>query len=442
MLSTNIQKIAEVVNGKLNSNEAREFNGVCTDTRADINGKLFIALEGPNFDAHTFAQNAEELGAIAIIAHKKIHSNLPVIQVKNTEKAYQDIAAWHRQSHSPVVIAITGSNGKTSTKNMLNSILSIAAPTLSTKGNLNNHLGVPKTLLELEERHKYCIIEMGANHQHEISLLCSIASPNISIITNANNAHLGEFGSEENLVKAKGEILESLTKDSVALINISSMHKETWHEMSGTQSLTFFGKGSGIYPSEISGSKSHINFNLNYSNASLNVNLSMIGLHQVDNALAAAACAIALGIEPDVIKKGLENTLPEKGRLELIELENFKILDDSYNANPESMKAAIDCIGNFSGEKVLVLGSMGELGIDSKKLHQEIGDYVRQSKIDHLLTIGEDAKEYQGQQFEDINSIFKSIQTNHQGSTILIKGSRMMRLNELVDNLVNSENSS
>ena len=442
MLSTNIQKIAKVVNGKLNSNEAREFNGVCTDTRADINGKLFIALEGPNFDAHTFAQNAEELGAIAIIAHKKIHSNLPVIQVKNTEKAYQDIAAWHRQSHSPVVIAITGSNGKTSTKNMLNSILSIAAPTLSTKGNLNNHLGVPKTLLELEERHKYCIIEMGANHQHEISLLCSIASPDISIITNANNAHLGEFGSEENLVKAKGEILESLTKDSVALINISSTHKETWHEMSGTQSLTFFGKGSGIYPSEITESKSHINFNLNYSNASLNVNLSMIGLHQVDNALAAAACAIALGIEPDVIKKGLENTLPEKGRLELIELENFKILDDSYNANPESMKAAIDCIGNFTGEKVLVLGSMGELGIDSKKLHQEIGDYVRQSKIDHLLTIGEDAKEYQGQQFEDINSIFKSIQTNHQGSTILIKGSRMMRLNELVDNLVNSENSS
>ena len=442
MLSTNIQKIAEIVNGKLNSNEAKEFNGVCTDTRAEVYGKLFIALEGPNFDAHNFAQNAEKLGAIAIIAHKKIQSNLPVIQVKNTEKAYQDIAAWHRQSHSPVVIAITGSNGKTSTKNMLNSILSIAAPTLSTKGNLNNHLGVPKTLLELEERHKYCIIEMGANHQHEISLLCSIASPDISIITNANNAHLGEFGSEENLVKAKGEILESLTKDSVALINMASTHKETWHEMSGTQSLTFFGKGSGIYPSEITESKSHINFNLNYSNASLNVNLSMIGLHQVDNALAAAACAIALGIESDVIKKGLENTLPEKGRLELIELENFKILDDSYNANPESMKAAIDCIGNFSGEKVLVLGSMGELGIDSKKLHQEIGDYVRQSKIDHLLTIGEDAKEYQGQQFEDINSIFKSIQTNHQGSTILIKGSRMMRLNELVDNLVNSENSS
>jgi len=168
----------------------------------------------------------------------------------------------------------------------------------------------------------------------------------------------------------------------------------------------------------------------------------MIGLHQIDNALAAASCALELGIAPDLIKKGLENTLTEKGRLALIELENFNILDDSYNANPQSMKAAIDTISNFSGEKVLVLGSMAELGNDSIKLHQEIGDYARQSNIHHLLTIGEDAKEYQGKQFEDIDSIYKSIQNNHQGSTILIKGSRMMRLNELVDNLVNSENSS
>ena len=442
MLSTNIQKIAEIVNGKLNSNEAKEFNGVCTDTRAEVYGKLFIALEGPNFDAHNFAQNAEKLGAIAIIAHKKIQSNLPVIQVKNTEKAYQDIAAWHRQSHSPVVIAITGSNGKTSTKNMLNSILSIAAPTLSTKGNLNNHLGVPKTLLELEERHKYCIIEMGANHQHEISLLCSIASPDISIITNANNAHLGEFGSEANLVKAKGEILESLSKDGVAIINKASPHKETWEKMSSTDSLTFFGNDSAVFASDIIENKSSISFDLNFNGNSINIDLLMIGLHQIDNALAAASCALELGITPDLIKKGLENTLTEKGRLALIELENFNILDDSYNANPQSMKAAIDAINNFSGEKVLVLGSMAELGKDSLKLHQEIGDYARQSNIHHLLTIGEDAMEYQGKQFEDIDSIYKSILNNHQGSTILIKGSRMMRLNELVDNLVNSENSS
>ena len=442
MLSTNIKKITEVVNGKLNSNEAIEFNGLCTDTRADVNGKLFIALEGPNFDAHSFAKKAEEQGAIAIIAHKKVNSNLPVIQVKNTEKAYQDIAAWHRQSHSPIVIAITGSNGKTSTKNMLTSILSLAAPTLSTKGNLNNHLGAPKTLLGLEEKHQYCIIEMGANHRHEISLLCSIASPNISIITNANNAHLGEFGTEANLVKAKGEILESLSTDGVAIFNNSSPHKETWGKMSGTDKLTFFGNDSAVFASDIIENKSSISFDLNFNGNSINIDLLMIGLHQIDNALAAASCALELGIAPDLIKKGLENTLTEKGRLALIELENFNILDDSYNANPQSMKAAIDTISNFSGEKVLVLGSMAELGNDSIKLHQEIGDYARQSNIHHLLTIGEDAKEYQGKQFEDIDSIYKSIQNNHQGSTILIKGSRMMRLNELVDNLVNSENSS
>ena len=442
MLSSDIQTIAKVVGGQSTSSEIKMFTGVCTDTRSEVNGKLFIALEGPNFDAHSFTKQAEDLGASAIIAHKKIDSSIPVIQVRNTEKAYQDIASWHRQSHSPIVVAITGSNGKTSTKNMLYSILSLAAPTLSTKGNLNNHLGVPQTLLGLEESHEFCIIEMGANHQNEIALLCSIAIPDISLITNANNAHLGEFGSEENLVQAKGEIIESLSKDGTAIINNSSPHKEIWEEMSGTENVRFFGDGSGVYATHIKEFKSHTNFSLNFNEQSLSIKLSMIGLHQVDNALAAACCAIDLGIDPELIKKGLENSHPEKGRLELIELEDFKILDDSYNANPESMKSAIDAISNFSGEKVLVLGSMGELGKDSKKMHEEIGAYARQSNIHQLLTIGEDARKYKGNHFEDLESIYEVLQKNHKGSTILIKGSRMMRLNELVDILVNTTNSS
>ena len=442
MLSTDIQTIAKVVRGKINSNEVINFTGVCTDTRSEVNGKLFIALKGLNFDAHSFTKQAENLGARAIIAHKKINSNIPTIQVSNTQKAYQDIAAWYRQSHSPVVIAITGSNGKTSTKNMLSSILSLAAPTLSTKGNHNNHLGVPQTLLDLKDTHQFCIIEMGANHKHEITLLCSIARPDISIITNANNAHLGEFGSEENLVKAKVKILESLPKDGKAIINNTSPHKEIWKKISGTESVSYFGDGSSVFATNIEEFKYHTNFNLHFQSQSLNINLSMIGLHQVENALAASACAIKLGIEPELIKNGLENTLPEKGRLELIEIEDFKILDDTYNANPQSMKAAIAAISNFSGDKVLVLGSMGELGKDSKKLHQEIGEYARRLNIHQLLTIGEDAKEYLGMQFEDISSIYEVIKKNHKGSTILIKGSRLMRLNELVDVLVNSSNSS
>ena len=442
MLSSDTNKISSVINCKLNSNKAVKFQGVCTDTRDRISGKLFIALEGVNFDGHNFIKQAEDLGAVAVIAHKRVDSNLPTLLVSNSEEAYQKLAAWHRQSFSPIVIAITGSNGKTSTKNMLHSILSLHGPTLSTKGSLNNHLGVPKTLLELEKNHQYCIIEMGANHVNEIELLCKLAQPDIAIITNANNAHLGEFGSEENLVKAKGEILESLSEDGIAIVNKSSPHINIWEEMSGTKSLTFFGNDSNIYASGIKQFKSSLNFNLNFNNSSINLTLSMIGLHQIENVLAAAACAINLGISPDLIKKGLEKVRSEKGRLELIELQNFTILDDSYNANPESMKAAIDSLKQFSGKKVLVLGTMAELGKDSSKLHQEIGDYAREQNIDSLITIGQEAQCFKGSHFDDIESIFNEINNYHKGATVLIKGSRKMELNKLVDILINTSNSS
>ena len=442
MLSSDTNKISPVISCKPHSNKAIKFQGVCTDTRGGVSGKLFIALEGANFDGHNFIQQAEDLGASAVIAHKKVDSNLPTLVVNNSEEAYQKLAAWHRQSFSPIVIAITGSNGKTSTKNMLHSILSLHGPTLSTKGNLNNHLGVPKTLLELEKNHQYCIIEMGASHLNEIELLCKLAKPNIAIITNANNAHLGEFGSEENLVKAKGEILESLSEDGIAIVNKSSPHINIWEEMSGTKSLTFFGNDSNIYASGIKQFKSSLNFNLNFNNSSINLTLSMIGLHQIENVLAAAACAINLGISPDLIKKGLEKVRSEKSRLELIELQNFKILDDSYNANPESVKAAIDSLKQFSGKKVLVLGTMAELGKDSSRLHQEIGDYARKQNIDSLITIGQEAQYSKGNHFDGIESIFNEIDSHHKGATILIKGSRKMELNKLVDILINTSNSS
>ena len=442
MLSSDTNKISSVINCKLNSNKAVKFQGVCTDTRDRVSGKLFIALEGVNFDGHNFIKQAEDLGAVAVIAHKRVDSNLPTLLVSNSEEAYQKLAAWHRQSFSPIVIAITGSNGKTSTKNMLHSILSLHGPTLSTEGNLNNHLGVPKTLLELAKKHQYCIIEMGANHVNEIELLCKLAQPDIAIITNANNAHLGEFGSEKNLVKAKGEILESLSGDGIAIINKSSPHIDIWEKMSGTQNLTFFGNESNVYASNIKQFKSTLNFSLNFNHSSINITLSMIGLHQIENVLAAAACAIKIGISPDLIKKGLEKVRSEKGRLELIELQNFTILDDSYNANPQSVKAAIDSLKQFSGKKVLVLGTMAELGKDSSKLHQEIGDYAREQNIDSLITIGQEAQCFKGSHFDDIESIFNEINNYHKGATVLIKGSRKMELNKLVDILINTSNSS
>ena len=441
MLLSNTQEIANVLNGSLSVDRKIYFEGVCTDTRSDVKGKLFVALEGAHFDGHDFIKVAEDNGAKAIISHKDINSNLPLIKVVDTEKAYQKIAAFHRKSYGPIVIAITGSNGKTSTKNMLNSILQLEAPTLSTEGNFNNHLGVPKTLLNLKKNHQFCIIEMGANHQNEISLLCNIANPNLAIITNANNAHLGEFGNLKNLVEAKGEIFKSLSKDGIAFINNESPHKKIWRKISGTQEIIFFGNQSAIYASNIQQSTEDINFQLNIGENKINITLKLIGRHQVDNALAAAACASELGIGLEIIKDGLENTIPEKGRLELIELENFTLLNDSYNANPHSMKAAIDTIKKFPGKKIAVLGSMDELGKDSIKLHQEIGEYAKNSGIEKLYSIGEDAKHYKGDHFQDVESIVNILSKKHQKSVILVKGSRMMELNKLIDILMNSQNS-
>jgi UDP-N-acetylmuramoyl-tripeptide--D-alanyl-D-alanine ligase len=316
---------------------------------------------------------------------------------------------------------------------MLDSILSLQASTLSTKGNLNNHLGVPKTILELTNKHKYCVVEMGANHEKEITLLCDIAKPDLALITNANNAHLGEFGSLESLVKAKGEIFKSLSQNGNALMNKESPYKSAWQQMSGTKKFTFFGNMSSIYASNIQHKRAHLNFDLHCNNSVINIKLALIGLHQIDNALAAAACANELGVSLPFIKEGLEKTVTEKGRLELLESDRFTILDDSYNANPHSMKSAIDTLKTFSGEKIAVLGSMAELGANSREFHQEIGEYANQAGLDKIYTIGEHSKHYNGKLFPDIESLYIQLNECHVGATILIKGSRMMKLDELVD---------
>ena len=283
---------------------------------------------------------------------------------------------------------------------------------------------------------------MGANHEKEITLLCDIAKPDLALITNANNAHLGEFGSLESLVKAKGEIFKSLSQNGNALMNKESPHKSVWQQMSGTQKFTFFGNMSSIYARNIRHKRAHLIFDLHCNNDVINIKLAMIGLHQIDNALAAAACANELGVSLPLIKEGLEKTTTEKGRLELLESDRFTILDDSYNANPHSMKAAIDTLKTFSGEKIAVLGSMAELGANSRELHQEIGEYANQAGLDKLYTIGEHSKHYNGELFPDIESLYIQLNEYHSGATILIKGSRMMKLDELVDILLKTSISS
>lgn len=431
MLLCDSKKIADITNGSCNTKVF--FQGIYSDTRENNKNKLFVALEGKRFDGHNFVKYAEENGAVAVLVHKKVQTKLIQIIVKDTEKAYRDIALWHRQRYSAKVIAITGSNGKTSVKNMLSSILSIDSSTLFTKGNLNNNIGVPKTLLNINESHKYCVIEMGANHCNEISLLCEIAKPNLAIITNANDAHLGNFGSIENLVRTKGEIFASLAPTGVAFFHSKSQHSKIWKDIIGKKELILFGENSNIFATNIKENKLSLEFTLNCNKESINIKLNMIGVHQIQNALAASACAAKLGININTIKKGLELAVLEEGRLSLLNCKNFTILDDSYNANPYSMKAAIKTLSKRNEEKVAVLGSMAELGGHSKKLHLEIANYLKKHSITNVYTIGAEAKNYNGKHFDNIESLFKTLCIKHMGAIILIKGSRIMQLDRLVD---------
>ncbi|CAB9540816.1 UDP-N-acetylmuramoyl-tripeptide--D-alanyl-D-alanine ligase (EC [Bathymodiolus brooksi thiotrophic gill symbiont] len=407
--------IAKILNTNCVANV--KFSGVCTDTRKRMDGALFVALIGDNFDAHNYIDQAQKMGAVAVIVSKKIESNLPSLVVENTQTALSEIARWHLQNIKPTVIAITGSNGKTTTKNMLKNILQLKAPTLATKGNLNNHLGVPMTLLKLKKKHQYAVIEMGANHLGEIQHLCTLAPPDIALVTNTLDAHIGEFGGFDNLVKAKGEIYTHRSKNIV----------NTQTTFTGDIS---FGDGGNVFASEIN---NHC-FTLHIVNKKTPIILQLLGRHNIDNALAASACAYALGIDIDLIKQGLENTTPEKGRLNIIQQPNLTIIDDTYNASPQSMKAAIATLLNFEGEKIAVLGDMAELGNNTKTFHQEIGQLAKNT-LDKVYTYGELAKYYEGIHFDDLDRLASHLLTHHANTTLLIKGSRIVKLDQLVKHL-------
>ena len=412
MLQTNTKTLAKLFNISCITNV--EFSGIYTDTRQRMDGGVFLAIIGDNFDAHDYIKKAEEMGAVAIITSKPVLTTLPVLKVNDTLQALNDIAKYHLNQVNPTTIAITGSNGKTTTKNLLANILDLSAPTLKTQGNLNNHLGVPMTLLKLESHHQYAVIEMGANHLDEIAHLRDIVNPDVAAVTNTGDAHIGEFGSKENLIKAKGEIYSNHSKN---IVNTQTTFK-------GDIS---FGEGGDIYADNISGNC----FDLHIFNNQTSVCLQLIGKHNIDNALAASACAHALDINIEMIKTGLEATTAENGRLNILETEHFTLIDDSYNASPASITAALETLQNFKSELVVVLGDMAELGKDEATLHQQMG--IQAHKItNHLYTVGGLAKHYQGKHFNSKQALSEHLIKNHTDATILIKGSRIAKLDELV----------
>jgi len=447
MISLSLQTVADNLHATMSGDDV-VFTGCSTDSRSIKKGELFVALRGPRFDGHDYLSVAEEAGAKAVMIDKDAKTNLPTLRVENTRHALGDLAAIWRSHFNMPVVAITGSNGKTTVKEMLRSILTRCGNVLSTKGNLNNDIGVPQTLFNLDQKHDFAIIEMGANHMGEIVRLCEMAKPMVAVVTQCAPAHLEGFGTIESVALAKGEIFESLPKEGIAIINADDDYSPLWKQMSGECRVIRFGLQDtvDITASIISVNTKSSHFKLKALVKEIDVKLSLPGRHNIMNALAATACAKALDVSLNDIRDGLEAMQSISGRMQFKSgCQNLQIIDDTYNANPGSFSAALDVLINSTGRHWLALGDMGELGGSSKSLHEDVGELARHAGVERLFTIGElsqKAAEAFGagaEHFTDHAEMIEKIKslTNESDKdiTLLIKGSRAARMEMVVQEL-------
>jgi UDP-N-acetylmuramoyl-tripeptide--D-alanyl-D-alanine ligase len=441
MISRNLTDLARISGGELVGRNC-DFSSVSTDSRTLKPGALFVALSGPSFDGHDFVAAAAGRGAVAALVERVLPLDLPQLVVADPLAALSIFAReWRRQFDIPVV-GVTGSNGKTTTKELIGAILSQLGDCLITRGNLNNHIGVPLMLMELDATHRYAVIEMGANHQGEIAHLASLAEPGIGIVTNAGAAHLEGFGSLEGVALGKGEMFQSLPANGTAVINADDAYAAMWRENRSADRMLTFGFEQ---PADFMAHKVHqvsdtqgfrIDFDLVTPAGTHAATIGLAGLHNLRNALAAAAVAYAVGATLDQIVAGLAAMKTVAGRLELKAAINGAFLvDDSYNANPGSLKAGIDALGGFGGKRWLILGDMLELGASADELHAEVGRYARQAGIERLLAVGRHshfAVEAFGpgaQWFADADALIEEARRSlSAGVAVLIKGSRANRL--------------
>jgi UDP-N-acetylmuramoyl-tripeptide--D-alanyl-D-alanine ligase len=446
---------AEAIQGKLIGSDVA-ITSVSIDTRAIKPGQLYIAIKGHNFDGNEFVDLAEEAGANAAIVHKGVKTSLPHIVVDDTRLALAELAgAWRRSlsargNETLSVVGITGSNGKTTVKEMVAAILAVNAPVLFTQGNLNNDIGVPLTLLRLNEQHRYAVIEMGANHAREIAYTSIYAEADVVVITNAGAAHIEGFGSLDGVAKAKGEIIETLQKDGIAVINHDDDYFGYWQSVAGNRRVLSFGLNSGAdvtakaIKTEIRNNAFVTTFELVTAQGTVDISLKLAGQHNVVNALAATAASLALGAGLDQIKQGLESVKPVTGRLQpLVSRLGNIVIDDTYNANSASLKAGLDVLSNFTGKPWLVLGAFGELGPDSPKMHEEMGGLIKASGVVRLLAVGADSKKTvqafgKGATFfEKQQDLIDVLKRELKGDeTILIKGSRAQHMENVAAALV------
>lgn len=427
-----------------------DFDSVSTDTRTAKSGDLFVALRGERYDAHKFLEQALERGVGGLVLEEaRPDLKLPQLIVHDSLTALGQIGALNRDLFTGPLVAITGSSGKTSVKTMLAGILSEAGDTLATRGNLNNHIGVPITLMALETRHQYAVIEMGASGVGEIAYLCRLARPDIALINNVMPAHIEGFGSIEGVAKAKGEIYAGLSPEGTAVINLDDHYAPRWRsQMVGRKMIGFslFEPSADCRAENVHYGVDNISFTLITPEGDIALKLNAAGEHNLRNALAATGCALAAGASLEQIAVGLRKFAPVAGRMSQQRgWRNALIIDDSYNANPGSVRAAISVLANHEPERVLVLGDMGELGEEGPTQHREIGAFAQASGIDRLLTLGPLsalAAESFGagaQSFEDRDSLVEKLKERlSEKSTVLIKGSRSARMDLVVASLLDS----
>ena len=467
MSGIDLQMLA-AANDSVLTGENAAVTGVCIDSRKIVNGDIFVALTGSQLDGHEYVASAAKRGAVAAIVEKIQDIPLPQIVVGNSLYALGVIAKVNRDAYQGKVVAITGSSGKTSCKNMLAAILEQVGNVCATHGNFNNEIGLPLTVQRLNENHDFAVLEMGAAKSGDINYLVGIGQPHISAITNINEAHIGGFGNIENTAKTKAEIYQDLPAEGWAVINRDDVFAGEWRKSLAAQAAkgrliecALTDSYADVYASDIvqdvDGLSFHANIRLANTASILPVKMNFLGIHNVHNALMAIAMSKALDVSDADIIQGLAAVAPEKGRLcRLTGLNDLQLLDDSYNANPQSMYAAIDVLVSSSGQEknsIAVLGDMAELGGDAAAMHFNVGQYAALAGVDCVYVIGEFASQtlagFNQHSDDEVSSsallaqLFNSqdeliaqlLSRECESSVVLVKGSRSAAMDCVVSAL-------
>lgn len=452
MICISTKQLAKIIDAKLIGNENLTIENLSIDSRVLQLNSVFCAIKGENFDGHNFINQAIKNGAVAIISEQQILSSCPVLIVENTRLALAKLAAYLKNQLQPKTVAITGSSGKTSVKEMLSLVLqnyNSKDEVLFTQGNKNNDLGVPLTLINLQENHKFAVVELGTNQPGDIAYSAEIVKPDVAVITNIAAAHLEKLHSIEGIAKEKSEIFRFLNSKGIAIINFENYQLLKPYLANINQQIFTFGisNQANFYASNIKVTSNGVSFTIHSPKEKIAIDLNLLGQHHIYNALAVTACAFSLGIDLQTIKTGLEQAKPIKGRLNPIQItENLLLLDDAYNANVGSSIEAIKLLQQFSGIKILCMGDLAEMGAYADQAHKEISNHC--CDLNLVLTYGKFSKiisKSNQHHFENhqqmADFLISYLEKNHQeSSTVLVKGSRNQRMEKLIELIQNYYN--